>query len=151
MTYSPMTSHSALPDPDLQPAFYDGVTTKRAIAWVIDMIIVGIVTVIFGFFTFFVGFFFFPVVFLTVTVVYRIGTLATGSATWGMRFVGIQIRNAGGHHLSGTEAALHTLFYLVSVAFFLPQIVSWGMMIFGGRGQGLHDFLLGSAAINRPR
>jgi uncharacterized RDD family membrane protein YckC len=149
MTYS--THPSGLPDPELQPGFYDGVTLKRAIAWVIDTLVIGTVTVLFGFATFFVGFFFFPVVFLILSLVYRITTIASASATPGMRLVGVEIRSATGHRLTSGEAALHTIFYLVSLAFFLPQILSWGMMLFTERGQGLHDALLGTAVINRPR
>lgn len=144
------TQATGLPDPVLQPGFYDGVTLKRALAWVIDTVVIGTLTVLIGFATFFVGFFFFPVVFLTLSIIYRITTITARSATPGMRLVGVEIRNAEGHPLTTGEAALHTVFYLGSLIFFLPQIVSWGMMLFTARGQGLHDALLGTAVINRP-
>lgn len=153
MTHAMTYSHppSGLPDPELQPGFYDGVTLKRAIAWVIDTIVIGAVTVLFGLATFFIGFFFFPIVFLTLSIIYRITTITAASATPGMRLVGVEIRNNAGHRLTSGEAALHTIFYLLSLVFFLPQIVSWGMMVFTARGQGLHDALLSTAVINRPR
>ena len=149
MTYHAPTTH--LPDPDLQPGFYDGVTLKRVLAWVIDTLVIGTLTVLFGFATFFVGFFFFPVVFLVLSILYRITTIAAQSATPGMRMVGIEFRNGDGNLFTPGEAALHTIFYLVSLTFFLPQVVSWGMMLMTARRQGLHDVLLGTAAINRPR
>lgn len=147
MTYTP----SGLPDPAIQPGFYDGVTLKRAFAWLIDTVIIGGLTILFSLFTLGIGFFFFPILFLTISVVYRIGTIAAGSGTWGMRFLGIEIRNAQGHKLSTSEAALHTVLYLLSLVFFIPQIASWAMMLFSERGQGLHDALLGTAVINRPQ
>ena len=142
---------AALPDPTFQPEFYAGTTTKRLIAWVVDTLLVLVLSTVFALMTFGIGFFVFPLVFLTVSVVYRIGTMAAGSATWGMRFAGVEIRNARGARLDGGEAALHTVLYLISVAFFLPQIASWALMLFGGKGQGLHDIVMGTAAINRPQ
>lgn len=144
-------TQSGLPDPALQPGFYDGVTLKRALAWLIDSVIIGMLAILFSLFTFGIGFFFFPLIFLTISIVYRIGTIASGSGTWGMRFLGIEVRNAQGHRLSSGEAALHTIFYLLSLMFFIPQIASWAMMLFSERGQGLHDALLGTAVINRPQ
>lgn len=149
MPYDTPTSH--LPDPELQPGFYDGVTLKRLLAWILDTLVIGTLTVMFGFATLFVGFFFFPLVFLALSIVYRITTIAAKSATPGMRVMGIEFRNGDGHQLTTGEAALHTIFYLISLAFFLPQVVSWGMMLMTPRRQGLHDALLGTAAINRPR
>jgi len=145
------THTSGLPDPEFQPGFYDGVTLKRVLAWVLDTAVIGTLTVLFGFATLFVGFFFFPVVFLALSVVYRITAIAAKSATPGMRVVGIEFRNREGHQLTPGEAALHTIFYLISLTFFLPQVISWGMMLMTQRRQGLHDVLLGTAAINRPR
>lgn len=40
--YSDTMSH--LPDPDRQAAFYDGVTVKRGLAWVVDTVLISLIT-----------------------------------------------------------------------------------------------------------
>ena len=48
-----MSSHmpNALPDPDYDHAFYDGVPAKRFFAWLVDVIIVTAITFTLGLFT----------------------------------------------------------------------------------------------------
>jgi len=48
-----------LPDPATKPQFYDGVLSKRAAAWGIDVVLVGIICVIIVPFTAFTALFFF--------------------------------------------------------------------------------------------
>ena len=143
--------NSSLPDPYHQAAFYEGVTIKRLFAWVIDVILVTVATLLLGLLTLGIAWFLWPIFYIAVTFAYRWFTISSRSATWGMRVMNIELRGPTGMPFSSGEAALHTLAFLVSSAFFLPQILSMLMMMFGGRGQGLHDLLIGSAAINRPR
>ena len=146
MTTNPRTS--GLPDPAFEPAFYQGVLMKRALAWAVDVALLGLMTLVLGTITL-VGLFFLPLIYLVLSFLYRTALLQ-GGGTLGMRLFGIEIRAASGHRLSGGEAALHTLAYLASMGFVLPMILSWGAMVTTARGQGLPDLLLGSAAINRP-
>lgn len=139
---------SALPDPAFQPDYYNGVPTKRALAWVLDVVLISILTVAICLATLGIGFFFFGFIYLVVAFVYRVSTL-TGGGTWGMRFFGIEIRNSAAQHLSGGEAALHVIGYMVTTAFVLPVLLSWALMLFSPRGQGLNDLLVGSVALNR--
>ena len=62
----------------------------------------------------------------------------------------IELRNATGARLTGTEAMLHTGAYLLCASFFLPQALSVAMIALGERHQSLPDLFLGTAAINRP-
>ena len=139
---------SGLPDPELQPEFYQGVLPKRALAWVVDVTLLGILTFVISLLTI-IGLFVMPLVYLVLSFLYRTATLQ-GGGTLGMRFFGIELRNAQGKRFTGGEAALHTGTYLVSMSFVLPMILSWGTMVATQRGQGLPDLLLGSAAIQRP-
>jgi len=139
-----------LPDPVTEAAFYDGVNTKRAIAWIIDMTLIGLVSALIVPFTAFTAILFFPFLMLIVGFLYRWATLAGGSATWGMRLMAIEIRAADGLRLDGTTAFWHTMGYSVSVAMAPLQLVSVILMVVLGRGQGLTDLVLGTAAINRP-
>jgi uncharacterized RDD family membrane protein YckC len=60
------------------------------------------------------------------------------------------LREQDGLRLSGGTALLHTIGYTVSVAMAPLQLISVILMIVSGRGQGLSDMILGTAAINRP-
>ncbi|SIO13351.1 RDD family protein [Rhodovulum sp. ES.010] len=142
--------HWGLPDPDLHAAFYDGIPTKRLVAWVVDTVIVILLALLALPFTAFAAVLFLPFFAAIVGFAYRTVTLARGSATWGMRLVAIEIRNGRGERLDTGTAALHTLIYSVSAAFVIPQVVSIVLMLTGPRAQGLHDLMLGTAAINRP-
>ncbi len=138
-----------LPDPDFQPQFYEGVPGKRLLAWIIDTILILLLCVITVVLTAFVGAFVWPILVATISFVYRTLTLASGSATWGMRFAGIEIRAADGAALDPLQAGAHTLGYMVSMAIPILQIISVVMMLTGARKQGLTDMVLGTVALNR--
>ena len=141
---------SGLPDPITDPQFYRDVPGKRLIAWLIDTLLIGLASLLLVAATLFLTAFIFPLVFAVIHFVYRSYFLATHSATPGMRVMAIEIRNHSGDRLTAGEAILHTLAYSVVVAFIIPQLVGIFMMLTGPRGQGLHDLLVGTAAINRP-
>lgn len=138
-----------LPDPFSQPQFYATVPTKRLIAWVIDLVLTVFLCALALPFTAFLGLFFWPVMLLVVGFAYRVVTLATGSATWGMRFAGVEMRANDGTRFDLSLALGHTIGYSVSFAFPVLQVVSIVMMLTGARGQGLTDTVLGTVAINR--
>ncbi len=138
-----------LPDPDLQPEFYAGVQPKRFFAWLIDSAIILGISLLAIPFTGFTAIFYFFALMAIVNFVYRTATLASGSATWGMRFVGIELRVTDGQRLDTSTAAMHTLGYMVSFAFFLLQVISVALMLITARGQGLTDHLLGTTMLNR--
>lgn len=138
-----------LPDPDRQPGFYSGIVAKRFFAWIVDLVVVFLITGAISLVTI-VGLFVFPAIWLVVDFCYRTITLTNRSATWGHRLMGIQFRDSTGRKFDLGTAGLHTLEYLLSMSFLLPQIVSVVLMLTGARGQSLTDVVLGSAAINRP-
>lgn len=138
-----------LPDPDTQPQFYDGVATKRLLAWVVDTVLIALVAVAILPFTAFTGLFFFPFLLLVVGFIYRTTTLAGGSATWGMRLFSIEFRTMHGERFDLGTAFAHTLGYSISIAMFPAQVVSIILMLTTARGQGLTDHVLGTVAMNR--
>lgn len=152
MTARPYTTRnsSRLPDPRTQPQYYQGVTLSRGLAWLFDMVLVAIFCAVLLPFTAFLGLFFFPVMMLVVGFFYRWTTLAGGSATFGMRFFGIQLRERDGGRLSSGTALLHTLGYSISLAIAPLQLISVALMLITPRNQGLSDLALGTVAINRP-
>lgn len=139
------------PDPDRHAGFYDGVLSKRFFAWVLDIVLILIVTALIVPFTAFTALFFLPGLFLVVGFVYRWITLTGRSATWGMRLMSIEFLDRNGQRFDAATAFLHTLGYSLSMAFVMPQILSVALMLISARGQGLSDHVLGTVAINSPQ
>jgi uncharacterized RDD family membrane protein YckC len=138
-----------LPDPITQSGFYANVPAKRLLAWIFDGVFVLILCLLVLPFTAFIGLFFLPLLWLVISFAYRTITIANGSATWGMRIASIELRNSAGARLNLNEAALHTLGYSISIAFFLIQVVSIVLMCASLRGQSLTDHVLGTVMLNR--
>ena len=139
------------PDPYTQPQFYDGIPLKRLLAWVVDMILTTLLCVLIVPFTAFTGLFFFPFLLLIVGFVYRWATLASGSATWGMRLMAMELRQADDRPLNSATAFVHTLGYSMSMAIPVFQLISIILMVTSERRQGLTDMVIGTVALNRRR
>ena len=79
-----------LPDPDSQPEFYQSVATKRFIvAWLFDIAFISLLCTVAILLTFGMGCsFILALIYAVVSFVYRVVTIANGSATLGMRFHG---------------------------------------------------------------
>lgn len=138
-----------LPHPDNQPEFYQSVAVKRFFAWIFDTVVIVLLSAILVLLTAFVGAFIWPILYLTVGFIYRVVTIANGSATWGMRFVGIELRDAYGARLDSGLALAHTAGYTVSMAIPVIQVISVIMMLTSARAQGLTDAFLGTVALNK--
>ncbi|WP_197916553.1 RDD family protein [Thiosulfatihalobacter marinus] len=139
----------ALPDPQTQAEFYADVPLKRLFAWVIDVVLIAIACLLILPFTAFTGVFFFPALMAVVGFVYRVVTLASGSATWGMRLVSLEMRRQTGDRFDFATALLHTIGFYVSVAMAPLQLISIVLMLLSARAQGLTDHVMGTVAINR--
>ena len=142
--------YTTLPDPDHQAEFYADVPIKRALAWVVDAILIAIVTMVVVPFTLFLSLFFLPALSLTISFLYRTISLARHSATPGMRLMAIEFRDRTGARFDLGTAFLHTLGYTLTISTLLPQLLSMGLMLTTARGQGLTDLVLGTVAINKP-
>jgi uncharacterized RDD family membrane protein YckC len=141
---------SGLPNPVLDAQFYAGVPFKRLIAWIIDAVIVGAlwVVLVIGTLGTFAFFMFFGL--LIVSFGYRAFMVDRYSATLGMMAVGIELRNGRGDRLDRTQAIWHVTLFLGLMVFFFINVISMIVMLVNERGQGLHDMVLGTTAINRP-
>ena len=131
--------------------YYAGVPFRRGIAWVLDTILIALLCTLILPFTAFTGVFFFPVLMLVTGFLYRWFTIAGGSSTWGMRIMGIGLRDHRGAALSSGLALAHTFGYSISVAIPPLQLISVILMLVTPRGQGLTDHLLGTTAIHTTR
>ncbi len=143
-----------LPHPDYDAEFYEGVPTKRAVAWVIDFVICLIaaaaLTLVVGIMTIGVGFFFFPGILFLITFFYRFTTIAGSSATWGMAFTGIELRDRSGQRLDPLQAAFHTGIFMFLMASLVGWLATVAAILLTRYNQGIPDLLLGTTAINRP-
>lgn len=140
---------SHLPDPDSQPEFYQSVATKRFFAWLFDIAFISLLCTVAILLTFGMGFFILALIYAVVSFVYRVVTISNGSATLGMRFMGIELRDAFGARMDTGKAVAHTAGYFVSMAFPVLQIISVIMMMTSARCQGLTDAFLGTVMINQ--
>ena len=140
---------TAYPDPATQSHFYADVAMKRAFAWVFDTVLIALVVALLVLLTGFLALYFLGGLYLVINFLYRWTGLARKSATMGMRLMGLEFRNGQGLVLETGVAFAHTLFYALSVAFVVPQIISVVMMGTTRRGQGLSDTVLGTVLINR--
>ena len=140
----------ALPDPDADPQFYAGVPAKRLLAFVLDVIAVWGVAILVSILTLGLGFFLFAALVGLIDLFYRVLTIASRSATPGMRVVGIELRDAAGQPLTFGQALVHTLLFYIAMAFVIAQLVSVLLMAGSRFGRGLHDIPLPTTMINRP-
>ena len=140
---------AGLPDPATDPQFYDGVPAKRLFAWFLDFVFVTLFWVLSGLLTFGLAWLALPL-WPVVAFIYRTLTITGRSATWGMRLMGIELRDGFGQRFGLGQALVHTTLYTVSLMFVVTHVI--GVILMGGtaRGQGLHDIPLGSTAINSP-
>lgn len=143
-----------LPDPDLDSQFYEGVPMRRFSAWLVDLVLVLLMgvplAVLFGLLTFGFGFALFPAIVGGTAFLYRVLTIAGGSATWGMRFTGLEFRRHDGTRFDLPFALLHTAITAVCFGVVVLQLVSCGTILWTRYRQSLADIILGTTAINRP-
>ena len=140
-----------LPDPQTQPEFYDGVPTKRLLAWVVDVAITAVLTLLLLPFTGFLAFFVLVPFFFVIGFAYRTITIARGSATWGMRLFAIELRQSDGRRFDLGAAFFHTLGHTICITTTLLQVISIVLTLSTERGQGLTDHVMGTVAINKRR
>lgn len=141
--------HQDLPDPVTEAEFYEGVPAKRFFAWIVDVTLIALLTTIALPFTLFTALFYLPFLFLVIGFLYRWVSLSRMSATPGMRFAAIELREDDGGPLDSGTAFLHVAGYMVSMAVFPVQLLSIALMFLTPRRQGLTDMVLGTAAIRR--
>jgi uncharacterized RDD family membrane protein YckC len=147
-------------DPMTQPEYFEGVLSRRIVAWLIDVTIVVMLTVlaavvlfVFGLLTLGLGwmlYFIFPAISTIIAVIYY-GLCYTGakSATLGMRAVDLEMRTYYGGPAYFLLGAVHAIFYWVSVSFLTPFILVVSLL--NDRKRTLHDMLLGTIVVNNEQ
>lgn len=143
-----------LPDPDTAADFYEGVPSRRLVAWGIDVLVtlvIGVpIALVFGVLTLGFGFAAFPLILAATSLIYRTTTIADRSATWGMRAMGVELRRHDGERFDALTAFLHTAGYILCMTVFVLQLVSCVTILTTRYRQSLPDLFLRTAMINRP-
>jgi len=144
----------ALYEPETHPELYDGVLSKRIVAFVVDAIIVivlmipaALVVFVVGVITLGIGWLLYGALFAIVALGYVALTLGgNAAATVGMKATGIEMRTWNGGRPFPLLAVLHALIFWFSVSLLTPLILLVGL--FTRRRQLLHDLLLGTLVLN---
>ena len=134
-------------------ALYDGVRTKRIVAFFIDYAIVlalcvpmAVLVFFIGVFTLGLGFFLYPILFLLVVIPY-IGLSMGGpnQATPGMRMMGIRVARLDGRPVDFMLAVVHGVLFWALNAVLTPLILLATLVL--DRKQTVHDWLLGTVVV----
>lgn len=141
-------------DPDTRPELFEGILSKRIVAFIVDAIIIvallipaALVVFILGFVTLGIAWFLYPALFAIVALGYVALTMGgPPSATLGQQFVGIEMRTWNGQKMFALLAVMHALIFWFSVSLLTPLILLVGL--FTRRKQLVHDLLLGVLAVN---
>lgn len=144
-----------LTDPYTDRALFDGVRTRRVMAFLVDVVIIAILTLLVGFgvlvlgvFTLGLGWLLFPLLWPGVALLYSAFSLGgPNSATVGMRMMGLETRMLDGTRLNPVIAAVHAVLFYASVAILTPFVLLFSLI--ADRKRLLHDLVLGTVVINR--
>lgn len=142
-------------DPVRSPQLFAGVIRKRSVAFIVDAIIILVLTAIAGVAVFVLGiltlglaWLLFGLVFPAVGLGYNALTIGgPNSATIGQRMMGLEVPMWFGGKVSPLIAAFHALLFWFSLVVFCPVLL-WAF--FDPRKRCLHDILAGVLVINRP-
>jgi len=148
-----MSEH--LPDPSSDPELFEGVLTRRVIAYFIDVAIIGVIVLgvilvfsIFGLVTLGLAWVALPFAVPISIVIYYALTLGSPKrATAGMQFMDIVLTPTRGMPLDGWRAFLHPLIFWLT-CWILPPF-SLLIALFTPRRQLLHDLIVGTMMVRR--
>jgi uncharacterized RDD family membrane protein YckC len=142
-------------DPDTQPDLFEGILSRRIVAFFIDAVLIVLLMIPAALVVFVLGvitltlawWILYPPLFAIVAIGYVALTLGgPASATVGMRAAGVEMRTWSGQKLFPLLAIMHALIFWFSVGLLTPLILVVGLFTF--RRQLLHDLLLGVVAVN---
>lgn len=144
-----------LPNPATSPELFEGLLTRRVIAFIIDCVLMSIMIVavfavagILGIVTLGLAWLSFPLIVPVVFVAYFAATLGSPSrATIGMRAMDIVLTPTRNVTLDGWLAFVHVLVFWLTCAILTPFILAIGLIT--NRRQLLHDMIVGVLMVRR--
>lgn len=144
-------------DPVANPELFEGVLSRRIVAFLIDaclivgpIVLLSLFIFVFGLVTLGLGWLLFWLlspIFVVWAIVYVGATLSSPhSATIGMRMLDLELRTWYGGKMYFLLAAVHAIFFWVSVSFLTPLVLFLGLV--NRQHRLLHDFCTGTVMIN---
>ena len=142
-------------DPSMHPALFDGVLSRRVLAFLFDavmilaiMAVMSVFIVILGVLTFGFGFALFGILFPLVALPYTMLSLGGyRAATPGMRLMGLEMRLWYGAKPYSLLALAHSILFWFANGLLTPFVLLVGL--FTRRSQLLHDIILGTVILDR--
>ena len=144
-----------LPDPSTAPELFDGVLTRRVLAYFIDLAIlvtavsiVALVSMILGFFTFGIPWLLLPLLIPLIVLGYYAVTLGSPMrATVGMAMFDLVLTPARGRPLDGWAILIHPFVFWITVWFAWP--ISLIVALLTPRRQMVQDLVTGTLMLRR--
>jgi uncharacterized RDD family membrane protein YckC len=144
-----------LPDPATAPELFEGVLTRRAIAFIIDMVIIGfvatliaIVGMVLGFLTLGLGWLALPIVIPLAILGYYAVTLGSPMrATVGMQLMDLVLTPTRGPPLDGWKILIHPLVFWITVWIAWP--ISLLVALLTPRREMVQDLIAGTLMLRR--
>ncbi len=132
---------------------FEGVRTRRVLAFFLDYLIIGLLIIpfailvaILGVLTLGFGWLLFGILGPAVALIYVWNTLGGRSqATVGMRMMGIRLERLDGAPVDGLLAVVHTVLFWAGNAVLTPLILL--ATLFLDRKRAVHDLLLGTVVV----
>jgi uncharacterized RDD family membrane protein YckC len=144
-------------DPATQPEYFTGVLSRRVLAFVIDIVVIGLPVMfvslfilVLGLLTLGLGWMMFwllsPAAVIWAVIYYGWTLGSATSATIGMRAMGLEMRTWYGAPAYFLLGAVHAVAFWVSVSALTPLVLL--VPVFNSRKRLLHDMLLGTVVVN---
>lgn len=136
---------------------YEGVLSRRIMAFVIDYMLVALMAIplailvfVLGIVTLGLAWALFSILFPAVALIYVWNTLGgAGQATVGMRVMDIRLERLDGQPVDGLVAVVHTVLFWAGNVFLTPLILL--ATLFLERKRTVHDLLLGTVVTRASR
>ena len=144
-------------DPSTSPELFEGVLSRRVLAFFIDVSLIAIPVIlaalfifVFGLVTLGLGWALYwllsPAAVIWALIYYGVTLGSPASATLGMRAMDIEMRTWYGAPLYFLLGAVHAIVFWITVSALTPLILLIGL--FNDRRRLLHDMLVGTVVIN---
>ena len=146
--------NTQLPDPSTAPELFEGVLTRRVLAYIVDLIVISGISLVFfvaaiiaGFLTFGLAWLAVPIIAPIAIFLYYAGTLGSSRrATIGMQIFDLVLTPTQGPPLDGWKALIHPFVFWVTIWIFWPLLF---IGLFTRRRQLLHDLITGTLMLRR--
>lgn len=144
----------SLPDPKTSPELFEGLLTRRVMAYLFDIVIISVITIAFMLATFVVGILTLGLAWLTLPIVaplavliYYVATLGSPTrATIGMRMFDIVLTPTSGPPMEGWKALIHPFVFWLTIWIFWPLLL---VGLFTQRRQLVHDLITKTLMVRR--